>query len=332
MFTTRSRLLRLATALLAVAVTGAFSAQPAEAQNKKVTLGWTSADALYGPWFYGQDNGIFAKYGIDSNLVFFDSGTKGIQALIGGNVDVLCADAGALMSAKFAGFDGKFVGSTMGVLTGSVYTAKDISSKAGIKGKRWGISSFGSEAHLAARIALSSFGIDPKDVTIVQLGNQGNRLAALDAGQIQVTTFLPPVSRRAETNGYIKIADLPDLAPDYFSVGPAVSAAYLKANRDTVEKVMMGLAEATAAYKKDRAGGVKVLQKYLKIENAQDAEAAYDYYAPLHPANLRPSQKSFDIHLENSTDPKAKTASIRDFYDPSILDDLDSKGFFKNLK
>ncbi len=308
------------------------SSSDANAESQKVSLGWVSADALYGPWFYAQDNGFFKKYDLDSTLIFFDSGTKGIQALVGGGVDVLCADAGAMMNAKFAGFDGVFVGTTVGVLTGSVYSAKNITAPAQLKGTRWGISSFGSEAHVAARIALASFGLDPKDLSIVQLGNQGNRIAALDGGQIQVTTFLPPLSRRVEASGYTKLADLPDLAPDYFSVGPAVSRAFLQNKRDIVVKVMMALSEATAAYKKDRAGGTGVIQKYLKIENPQDAEFAYDYYARLHPIDQRPSPTAFDVHLKNSVDPKAKTASMADFVDLSVIDELEKKGFFNQFK
>jgi NitT/TauT family transport system substrate-binding protein len=245
---------------------------------------------------------------------------------------VLCADAGALMNAKFAGFDGVFVGTTMGVLTGSVYASKAITKPAELKGARWGISSFGSEAHVASRIALASFKLDPKDVTIVQLGNQGNRLAALDAGQIQATTFLPPLSRRVENAGYVKLADLPDLAPDYFSVGPAVSTSFLKSKRDVVTRTLTALSEATAAYKKDRAGGAAVIQKYLKIADIKDAEYAYDYYARLHPTDQRPSSKSFDIHLRNSTDAKAKTATIADFFDATVLDEIEKTGLFKKLQ
>jgi ABC-type nitrate/sulfonate/bicarbonate transport system substrate-binding protein len=318
-------------ALFLAGLVSVFAAAPASA-DEQLRLGWTSADAIYGPWFYGQDKGIFKKHNLDTNLIYFDSGTKGVQALIGGGVDILCADANAVMNAKFAGFQGFFVGTTLNVLTGSVYSAKSITKPEQLKGTSWGISSFGSEANVAANIALGAFKIDPKDVKLIQLGNQGNRVAALDAGQIQVTTFLPPISARIEAAGYPKLADLPDLAPNYFSVGPAVSETLFKDKRPVLKKFLKALAEATALYRNDRQGGTDVLQKYLKITDRKDAEIAYDYYAKLAPVNLRPTAESFKIHLENSKDPKAKTAKMSDFVNLSILDELDREGYFATLK
>src|SRR5689334_949718 len=92
--------------------------------TEHVTLGYGSADAIYGPWFYAQDKGFFARHDLDSTLVFLDSGTKGVQALVGKAVDIMCADGNALMNAKLAGLNVVFVGTTMGHLTGNVYSAK----------------------------------------------------------------------------------------------------------------------------------------------------------------------------------------------------------------
>jgi NitT/TauT family transport system substrate-binding protein len=325
---------RAVAALLVAGLLLAVSAGiPSATGAEKIVLSWSSADAIYGPWFYGQEKGFFKKYDLDSELVFLETGTRGVQGLLGGAVDVNCADGNAMMNARFGGADAVYVGVTVGVLTGNVYAAKDITSPAQLKGKKWGVSSFGSEAHVASLLALKAFGLEPgKDVTIVQIGNQGNRFAAIEAGQIQVTTFLPPISAKAEAAGYRKLAQLPDLAPDYFSVGPAVLGKTLRERRPMVKNFLKGLAEATAAYKKDRAGGVAVLQKYLKIDNVKDAELAWDYYAPLHPVNLRPTDKSFQFHLDRSTDPKAKTMKPSDFFDLSLLDELEKEGFMKTLQ
>ena len=316
--------------VLLAACAGALAASGAQAAEK-VTLGYSSADATYGVWFYAQENGFFQKHGLDSTLVFFDSGTKGIQGLVGGAVDVSAGDANALMNAKFAGADVVFIGTSLGVLTGNAYTAKDIASPADLKGKKWGISSFGSEAHFAAQLAIKSFGLGESDVTLVQLGNQGNRLAAIDAGQIQASTFLPPVSEKAEAAGYKKVAELPKLAPNFFSIGPATSLKTLHDRRPVVKAVLQALAEATAAYKMDRAGGIAAIQKYLKASE-HDSAAAWEYFAPLAPIDLRPAPTSFQIHLDHSTDPRAKTAKFEDFVDLSLLDELDKEGFFKALK
>ena len=130
----------------------------------------------------------------------------------------------------------------------------------------------------------------------MQVGNQGNRFAALESGQVQVTTLLPPVSSRAENAGYPKLAELPKLAPDYLSIGPVMSMKTLNARRPVVKRFLMALAEATAAYQKDKEGGVAAIQKYLKIANEKDAELAWAYYSPLNSVTPAPQRSINSVH------------------------------------
>src|SRR5262249_33593887 len=160
-------------------------------------------------------------------LAFTDSGMKGMQALLGESIDICACDGVGVVIAYLAGGDVRLIGVTLGKLSGNVYAAKDIRSPADLKGKKWAISSFGSESHAAALASIKSFGLSEQDLTIVQVGNQGNRFAALESGQIQVTTLLPPVNSRAEAAGYPKLGELPKIAPNFLSVAPITSTKTL---------------------------------------------------------------------------------------------------------
>lgn len=326
-WTSRRTALWLVTASLELAVT-----LPAAMAAEKLALGYVSADAVYGPWFYAQEKGYFQKHGLDTSLAFLDSGMKGVQALVGESIEICACDSPSTITAGLAGADVKFIGVTLGVLSGNVYAAKTITSPAELKGKKWAISSFGSEAHTAALLSIKSFGLSDQDVTIVQVGNQGNRFAALESGQVQVTTLLPPVSARAEQAGYPKLAELPKIAPNFLSVGPVVSMKTLNARRPVVKEFLKALAEATAAYKKDREGAVAVLQKQLKIANLKDAELAWEYYSPLNSSDFRPTESMIQFHLDRSSEPKAKATKPKDMLDLSLLDELDREGVFKSAK
>jgi NitT/TauT family transport system substrate-binding protein len=301
------------------------------AAAEKVSIGWVSADAGYAPWFYARDKGYFAKHGIDADLVFFDSGTKGMQALVAGSVDVEAGDGSATVNARIAGADLRFIGVTMPILSGEVIFAKDIKTAQDLKGKKWAISSFGSEAHLAERLFLHANGLTDADVTAVQLGNQGNRAAGLESGAVSASTFLPPVSNRLESLGYPPIIQLRELAPNYLSVGVVTTTATVKQRRPVMKAFLESMAEAIHALKNDRAGGIELIQKYVKASDA-DAATSYDYYAPFFPVNLRPTEASVQFLLDHSPDAKAKTMTPKDFMDMSLLDELDEAGFFKNLK
>src|SRR5262249_30192368 len=59
---------------------------------EKLQLGYVSADAVYGPWFYAQEKGYFQKNGLETTLAFTDSGMKGMQALLGESIDICACD------------------------------------------------------------------------------------------------------------------------------------------------------------------------------------------------------------------------------------------------
>ena len=72
---------------------------------EKLSLGYVSADAVYGPWFYAQEKGYFKKHGLDTTLAFTDSGMKGMQALLGGSIEICACDGPSTTTAYLAGGD-----------------------------------------------------------------------------------------------------------------------------------------------------------------------------------------------------------------------------------
>jgi NitT/TauT family transport system substrate-binding protein len=299
--------------------------------SESVTLAYGSADASQLQWFYAQDKGYFKKYGLDSSLIYFDSGAKGVQALLAGSVDFLAGDGHALINARLAGADVLIIGLDLGVLPGQIVAAKGIKSAQDVKGKRYAISSFGSESQLSESLFLKHFKISDADITTVQLGNQSNRYAGLESGQVAATSLEPPVSSKAEAAGYPALINLSELAPDYLSVAVATQASTIRQRPKVVKAILEALADATAALKKDRAGSVAVIKRYLKSSDT-DALASWTYFAPLFKTDLRPSAQSIQFLLDHSTDPAAKTMKPGDFMDLTILDEIDREGFFKSLK
>jgi NitT/TauT family transport system substrate-binding protein len=310
----------------------AISSNDRAVSAEKISIGLSSTDGLYGPWFYAQEKGYLAKYGFESTMTILETGTRCVQALVAQSIDFCAADGSAMINAIFAGSDLVYLGTTVNVVAGDIYGNRNITSPEMIKGGKWGIGSFGSEAHMVAKVTIKHFKLSESDVTIVQLGNQNNRLAALDSGQIQVTSLAPPANFRAAAMGLPRLAKLADLKLDYLSVGPAVSKSYLRQHRASAKHFLQAMGEATAAYQKDRAGAVDVLQKWLKITDRKQAEDTWEFYAPLHDVNLRLTAKGFELPLSLSDNPKAATAKASDFADLSVLEELEKEGFFQKLK
>ena len=101
----------------------------------------------------------------------------------------------------------------MNTLPYSIVAAKGITKFEQLKGTKAAISRFGSTSDLAMRFALEQNKLAPgKDVTIIQLGDQNTRFAALTGGSVQSTLISPPFDITAKKMGYNVLGDMADLA------------------------------------------------------------------------------------------------------------------------
>src|SRR5690606_6322587 len=93
------------------------------------------------------------------------------------------------------------------------YAVPNIKSLADAKGARFGVTTFGSSTDFLTRYALTIHGIDPqKDVQIIQGGGSAPRLAAMEAGQLDVNIFATPEKFMAAERGFHKIMSQKEIA------------------------------------------------------------------------------------------------------------------------
>src|ERR1035438_6014107 len=172
-------------------------------EKTHLTIGLAVPGATYLPLYVAVDQGTFAKQGIQAELVEFRGGADVIRAVVSGSLDVGVVglseitsgiDAGQPLKAFYAGFN---------IPDFDWYGVSSVKSLAEAKGKRIGITQYGSSTDFITRYALMVNGLDPsKDVQIVQAGPPSTRLAAMQAGQLDVSIFSTPEKFLAADRGY----------------------------------------------------------------------------------------------------------------------------------
>jgi NitT/TauT family transport system substrate-binding protein len=100
------------------------------------------------------------------------------------------------LSATAAGSDVVIIGSSGTVSPFRLMARPDIKQPADLKGKKAGITTFGSTSDQVVRIALKQFHLEPnKDVALLTFGAQPEVFAALQTGAVQVgalsSRFIP---------------------------------------------------------------------------------------------------------------------------------------------
>ena len=146
--------------------------------------------------YVSRDTGLFRKYGIDARLVVFQAGSLLAQASMAGEVKISMVAGPVTIASRAAGSDSIIIGALINTLPYKMIVAKGITRSDQLKGKKIGISRFGSSTDTAVRLFLAKFALNAdKDVVLVQAGEQANRFAALAAGTIDATIVGVPISR-----------------------------------------------------------------------------------------------------------------------------------------
>jgi len=145
------------------------------------------------------------------------------------------------VSSNLAGSDLVMIAGIVNTFAFQIVTVKTITSYPQLKGKRLGVNRFGASPDVAARFALKHMGIGPKEITILQLGEQSTRLTAMMAGQLEAAVFLPPITTMAQKQGMNVLLDLAELGAEFQITGLGSSQKFLtQTDRDKVHAGVCG--------------------------------------------------------------------------------------------
>jgi NitT/TauT family transport system substrate-binding protein len=309
---------------------------PAMAQPTKLaaSYGAVSADQLV--IWVAKDTGIFAKNNLDVQLVFFTGGTTAVMAMVSGESPMLQASGPAVINAALAGAEAVYVAGGIVTLDYQLMTQPDIKTPEQLKGGSVAIARFGGAADFVARFALAKLGLNPlKDVTIVQVGTTPDRLAALQARRVQATVLVPPTTFQAQKRGFYLMADVAALGLAYQHQGVATTRKFIRERPEIVRNFVKSYVEAVHRMKTDRQTGIKILAKYLRLDDRELLEKTYDNSISDNklPPKQYPTLEGLRTILDQlgQKDPKARAAKPQDFVDARFIEEFDKSGFIDNL-
>src|SRR5512144_2420373 len=233
---------------------------PADTQTTRLNVGYSSASADQLPAWVARDTGLFAKNGLDVQLIFFTGGTTAILALVSGDVPITQVSGPGLVNSALAGSGAVFVAAGIISLNYVLMGKPGIKTVEQLRGGTLAISRFGSATDSIARFALRKIGLTPgKDVTIVQVGSGPERLSAALTGRVTASVINPPSSFIAEKKGLAIIADVAQMGLVFQHTGAATTRRYIKEHSDTVRRYVRAHVEAVHKMWTDKEATIKAL-------------------------------------------------------------------------
>jgi ABC-type nitrate/sulfonate/bicarbonate transport system substrate-binding protein len=182
----------------------------------KIVLGYSGVGSGEEVHHFAKEVGLFKKYGLDVEIVYIPGGSTVVQSMIAGDVQFGRGSATEVVTAHLAGFPLKILTALINKFVYSFVTPMSIARPQDLKGRAVAVSRFGSGSDFITRLALKSWGLEPvKDVTILQIGNSPERLAAVAGGKVQGSILSLSQTPRAKKLGLRVLADLSQIDAEY---------------------------------------------------------------------------------------------------------------------
>lgn len=301
----------------------------------RVRIGYSSISGAYTPIWVAHDAGYFAKEGLQDDIILIPSGTQLAQVTVAGEIEIGSLNGSSAIAAALQGADLKIIGNSGNKMVFSLYVRPEIKSVEALKGKKIGITRFGSAPDISVRYALRKYNINPdKDLTLIQLGFMATVAAGLQGGSIEGGVVSPPTQFAIDKAGFKELISITDM--DFAFPNPALVAvgSIIRSKPDVINRFIRAYVRGIHRARTDREFTYKSMAKYTKIQDQAVLQKAYDFYmskvlekAPY--INMTGVQNVLDDLVK--TVPAAKNAKPEQFVDMRFLDTLEKSGLLKEL-
>jgi NitT/TauT family transport system substrate-binding protein len=303
--------------------------------QKTLLLGLASISGGIETLYVTKKIGAFKRNGLDVDFLLLQGGSQALQVLLSGDIKLISGGGGtAAQRARFKGAGNLLVATYTPTMPYSLYVNAKIQDAKRLKGAKIAISRFGSSSDFAARFMVARLGLDPsKDVTIMQIGNQRERMSALLSGSVDGSVVDAPNTLIARQQGFVELADASKLGLTYPHNNIASTDRFIREEPQTVFSFLRAFVEGIAYYRTHKAESMQMIKEFLRVSDNAIAEEAYEYYSRITPAKPYPNAEGVRGVLEEIalTEPAIKNAKIEQFVDSSFIAKLDQSGFIDGL-
>lgn len=251
-----------------------------EPEMTSLKIGFSALEPASLPVKVALDLGFFEKYGLDVELVSFDGDSAATQAMTSGAVQAISAGGAIALASARNDEPNVLVGLVLSNPTDMLVSRADIQSPEDLIGENIAVSQFGGDSHASVLLALQEFGISPDEVTVVQVGGQGARIAAVVAGSVAAA----PVDETSEVaireeglNVLVKLSETGLKTPRH---GLIVPTAFILENPNTVLAMTAAMFEAMQAEFDQTEEAAAAYADWAQLEEA-DALAEVELILPL---------------------------------------------------
>ncbi len=322
----------IATVLLALGVHNTSGA----AAPAKYAVGYATFTARIVPLWLAQEQGFFAKYGIDVEPVFIRGAPTLVAGLAAGSIHIGRTGGSAMLAAVAAGHDFKVLAAFNTRNTYDLVVRPNIKRAEDLRGKAFAVTSIGGTSWMGVLLWLEHLGLDQQrdGIRFQVIGDQAVQVQCVENGLCDAAAIDGVFTKQLKQKGMTVLGEYTDLKSLLIGQSMVVPSALLQQRPDVAEAYLKGEIEALvfSLAPKNKPVVLKTLSRWLKVDAAGAEDAYLDLvrgvdrkpFASLE--GLRNAQR-----LLKTRNPKVGEVRAEDVIDNRLLKKLDDSGFIDKL-
>ena len=261
--------------LLAVLIAALLTAptDPQAQTTEKVRIAYASNSLAFLVPFVAKDRGLYAKHGIEAELIQVRPNVA-MAALLSGDIDYVELIGSVIRSAG-RGAPVRAISTSIKAPFFSFAANSKFKTIKDLKGATIGVTAIGGTNYVSTRLTLRHYGLDPdKDVKILAIGDEKLMYEAFRIGRVDCVVVAPPFSVILRREGFPLLAHTGELLNFPFS-GLGTTLDKIGKNRAQARKLLRGEIEALRFVRANPAGTTDVIRKRFSMDEKL-ARESYD--------------------------------------------------------
>lgn len=296
----------------------------------KLRIGYSGATVSNAMLWVTDEGKLFQKNGIDPQILYLQT-TLGQTAMIAGEIDMCVYSGSLLAAARLQGADVVMVASFLNRPLYRLVVRPEIKTVTDLKGKRLGITRFGTVTDAMTRLLVGKLGLDPeKDVAYVQVGDVPILLVSLSSGKtIDGAIIQPPYYLKAVASGMHVLVNMQDMDLPIQQTGLNTTQKFIARNSDLVRRSVKSVIEGVHLMRNNPAVAKRALSKRMQIKDEKELEDTYQLLKSFVQPKPYPTLEGFKTIFEDLSKrvPAAKSANAKDYVDMRFIEELDRSGY-----
>ena len=302
---------------------------PTLAQTK-ITIGVAAMSPRTIPLLLAQEQGLFAKQGIEARIVLIKGAPILVASLISGDLEVGYTGGTSVLGAAAQGPYLKILSSISSKLTHTMLANPSFKSAEQLRGKRFGIQSMGGTTWMHTILGLEHVGLDVKrdNISILMIGDSVLIGQALEAGRVDAAVLDGALARRLINKGFSVIVDLTPFNIPMVNQAVVVAPDFVQKRGEIAERILLVDSLAFTLAPVNKSIVVRTIMRRLQIDDPKVGEEGYQDLLTSIDRKPFPSLEGLRNirRLMATQNPKAANVKVEDLIDARLIRKLDENG------